>query len=62
MEKRLFASSRIRNLTLIVLMCSFLAALLCPHSFLYSHWPMYQTLFGVGMMLNGGGTVPPSSK
>lgn len=36
----------------------------CPvlHSLLWSHMSRYQKDLGLGMMLNGGGSVPPSSK
>ena len=33
-----------------------------PQSFTQTHLMRYQMLFGVGIMLNGAGTVPPSSK
>ena len=52
----------IQILTLIVFMCSFLVVVDFPIQRRRNHWIMYHTLLGVGMMLNGGGTVPPSSK
>lgn len=34
----------------------------CPHRWQCSHTHRYHTDFGLGMMLKGGGNVPPSSK
>jgi hypothetical protein len=34
----------------------------CPQTFIQIHLKKYQILFGVGTMLKGAGTVPPSSK
>lgn len=50
------------KITLMVRICSFFAALLWPQSRRCSHIRKYQRLFGEGSTLNGGGTVPPSSK
>ena len=40
----------------------FVFKLFLPQSFTQIHRRRYQMLFGVGMMLKGAGTVPPSSK
>jgi hypothetical protein len=48
--------------TRIVFICSFFIAFDCPKNFLLNHCRKYISDFGVGMMLNGGGAVAPSSK
>ena len=53
---------RQNNLTLTVFRCSFLIFDDLPHILRQAHLMRQKTLFGVGMMLKGGGTVPPSSK
>lgn len=43
-------------------MCSFLMVLDRPKNFFFIHSNIYQIDFGAGIILNGGGHVPPSSK
>lgn len=50
------------ELTRMVFMCSFLIVFERPKNFFFIHCAMYQSDFGAGMILNGGGHVPPSSK
>ncbi len=50
------------TLTLIVFMCSFLIVFERPKKAFFIHCIMYHIDFGAGMILNGGGHVPPSSK
>lgn len=46
----------------MVFMCSFLMVFERPKNFFFIHSKIYQIDLGAGMILNGGGQVPPSSK
>lgn len=48
--------------TRVVRMASFLAFLVCPQQMLYIRSTKWNVDLGVGIMLNGGGTVEPSLK
>lgn len=50
------------KLTRMVFICSFLMVFVRPKNFFLVHWKMYHSDFGDGIILNGGGHVPPFSK
>lgn len=51
-----------KKLTRMVFICSFLMVFERPKNFFFVHWKTYQSDFGAGIILNGGGHVPPFSK